>query len=358
MILLQKNVVRATIIFFWLSIFYFFLYSPRFISYFETQKTLNVLAWPTTFDTEYVKEFEKSSNVKVNVTYFENNEELILKIKASHKHGYDLIMPSDLGTEVLIADNLLEEIDHDKLVFWKDIYQELLDHQFDPKNKYTVPYQWSVYGLGIDTKFFDGKIPEASWKLIFEQNSNQPYRIGFLDDQKEVLPIAALYLFGPQINDEYLNIVQAQRLFNLLMQQKDWVAMYTDVRADYLLLSRTCPVVVTTTTDITRVIREDKHISFVVPKEGSFVLIDSFAIPVGTEKKEVVYDFLNYIYRPDILKKYADKFGFFPSCKNVETVSSLFPFSKPTKDLFKRLYFFKPVLPPHLAGYLWIALKA
>ncbi len=349
----SRVMMHIAILLFWVGMIYTFLYIPLFIDYVRSKKTLNILAWPTALDVQYVQDFEREMGVKINVTYFENNEELILKMRSGKKHGYDIIMPSDLSTPELIRHNLLRKLDHTKLTFWNDLYPALLNHSYDPHNTYTLPYMWSVYGLGIDTSYFKDDVQDRGWKLIFEPQ--EEYCVGMPDDEKEAIAIAAFYLFK---REDYSSPKKIEQLIDLLKRQKRWVGMYTDIRTDYLLLSRTCPIVVTSSSDIARVMKQDDGIVFVVPQEGSFILIDSFALPIDSDQEELAYMFLNYLYQPSILKKYAHKFGFFPARQRIIDADERISFSNITQDAFDRLYFFKPLLSPDQMSYVWISLKA
>jgi spermidine/putrescine-binding protein len=101
-----------------------------------------------------------------------------------------------------------------------------------------------------------------------------------------------------------------------------------------------------------------KNIKFLLPREGSFALIDSFAVPATSNKDEYVYAFLNYLYREDVLQKYIDKFGFFPPRKAVNPPEVNFPYTEPTAELFAKLNFFSTQIPADELNKIWIALKA
>ncbi len=148
-----------------------------------------------------------------------------------------------------------------------------------------------------------------------------------------------------------------EQIIQLLLKQKKWVAAYTDLRIAYLLLSQTVPVALGYVSDINRVTRRTDTIKFLIPEEGSFVLLDLFAIPATSQKDDWVYQFLNYLYQPHVLKQYIDMFGFYPPRKNVHPEDPLFAI-EPTQDLFKRLSFFKNVIPEPFLNKLWITLKS
>ena len=121
---------------------YLFLYFPRIIEQLRQQRSINVLVWPSIFGADYLGVFERETGIKVYITYFENYEELFVKLRAGQGKGYDLIMTSDHATDWLLKENLLKKIDKTKMPFWSQLYPALLGHYYDPNNEYTVPYSW------------------------------------------------------------------------------------------------------------------------------------------------------------------------------------------------------------------------
>lgn len=335
------------------GIIYTFLYMPHIIERFRTKKSISILAWPLVLSADYLSEFEQKTGIKVYITYFENYEELFVKLQSGDAAGYDLIMPSDYAADLFIKQGLLKKIDKSKLNFWSDMYQTLLGHYYDPDNTYSIPFSWEVYGLGIDTTYYDGELPRASWGLIFDP-AIAPPKVGMLDDAREIALIAAQYLFG---SIEDLDEQKIEQIIQLLVRQKKWVASYTDLRTDYLLLSQTVPVALGYVSDINRVMRRKDTVKFLIPEEGSFALLDLFAIPAASQKDDLIYQFLNYLYQPHVIKQYIDTFGFYPPRKNVQPEDPLFAV-EPKPDLFKKLHFFKNVIPEHFLNKLWIALKS
>lgn len=351
----MKNAItiRLLLVVFWVTLFYGLLRLPAIVQHWSEENTLNILAWPASFNAEFLGEFEKEMGVKIRVSYFENNEELFIKMKSGKKTGYDLIMPSDYVVRLLKKEGLLKKIDKTKLNFFNDIYPTLKNLSFDPHNEYTIPYVWMVFGLGINKQAFPQGMPEASWDLIFKPQS---FSIGMLDDAREVVSIASLYLFGKQ--QEKLDESNWLAIKELLKKQKSFVTMYTDMRADYLLTSKTAAVVVTNSADIGRVMRLDNNIEFLVPREGSFLVIDSFAMPRESTKEKTVYKFLNFLYHPDTMNKYAKKFGFVPVLQDVTQQCTMLPFCSPSENIVGNLHFFKSDLPEKILSSLWIELKA
>lgn len=337
----------------WIGAIFLFLYTPLFIDMVRKREVINILAWPQVLDAQYLKDFEKKTGIKVNVSYFEYNEELLAKIKLVDQHDYDLIMPSDYAVKPLIEEGLLKKIDRTKLNFWHQLYPTLLGHYFDPYNDYTIPFYWTTIGLGIDRDYFND-LPTTSWSLIFDEQY-APKHIAVFDSSRELPLAAAQYLFGSidGINEEKFLAIK-----ELLIKQKSWVELYTDFRSEYILASKTCPVAMVFGSDLVKVMRKFDNIEFFIPQEGGFILIDSFAIPVVSKKDEVIYQFLNYLYDQKVLEKYVKKFDFFPPTKTVVMDGKFKKMSVPTKEMFNRLHFFKSVIPEAKLTDLWVTVKS
>ena len=195
----------------------------------------------------------------------------------------------------------------------------------------------------------------SSWGLIFDE-AIMPKRIGMVEDIRELILIAALYLFG---RFDQLNDYEIEQIKKLLLQQKKHVEIYTDSRPEYVLASGAVPVAVSWFGDFLKVMRQFDYIQFLIPKEGAFVVIDSFAMTSATKKDELVYQFLNYLFQPDVVKQYVDKFDFFPAVKiAVEADERFEQFMQPTAELFKSVNFFQNVVSKETINDVLITLKS
>ncbi len=334
-------------------IMYGFLQIPIILQRLRPQKSINILMWPNVMDAQYLADFEKETGIKVYLSYFESYEELLVKIK-SGAGDYDLVMAADYVVNLLLEEGAVKALDKTKLTFWNQLYPALLGLYYDRDNQYTVPFAWEIYGLGIDTRYYKDRLPEASWRLLFDETVS-PSHVGMLDDAREIISVAGLYLFEKKkkafTSDDLKQIKQ------LLLAQKKRVAMYTDLRTDYLLVSKSAPVVLGISSDIYHAMRKHDHLKFLLPKEGSFVVIDTLLLPSTTKKDDLVYQFLNYLYQPHILKLYADRYNFFPALKGVASDKDRYLLT-PTRSLFSRLRFFSYAIPEEALRELWIALKS
>jgi spermidine/putrescine transport system substrate-binding protein len=354
---MRKWLIRTGVILFWTLLIFGALYWPKWeLVHFEP-RSINIFAWGDVLEPSVIAAFEKESGVKVYLNYYSSNEELIVKLKATHGEGYDLIVPSDYAVSLLAKDGLLKEIDKSKLTFLNEINPLLLNHQYDPENRFSIPFEWEIFGLGIDTSFFEEHPLNPSWKAVFDKDEIY-YKITMINDPVQTLQIAASYLFK---NVEKLEKPELEAVKKLLLTQKNWVEAYADFRGDYFLATKNCPLVVATSSYILRSMKKFNFINFVVPDEGTFVSIENLSIPVASQKADLVYQFMNYLMREEAVKKHFNTYGFFPAVLHSQFLASL---DAKTRHLiesspghFKNYQFTKVLAPYHEIQNLWVELK-
>ena len=346
---------RFGLVIVWIGIIWLFLHSATFVQFFYHPRSISVLAWPVVLDESHLEKFTAKTGIRVYVNYFESNDELITKLTASDGQGYDLVMPSSYAVERLSRQGLLKPIDKDKIKFWDKVIPSLLDHSFDRKNTYSIPYEWGVYGIAVNTNFFGGRVPEASWNLIFGSERDKNLPIAMVDDAREAVSLAALYLFG---HPDTINQQMYAQIMQLLKQQKSSVVMYGDMRVDQALALDVVALAVMSSTDVTRAVKHNPKVQFLLPREGSFLEIDSFVIPRACQKEEEVYQFLNYLYRSEVLGAYASELAFFPATTDTSFSYDGFSFDPMTYTLFDNLHFFRSNIAADVLTKMWVTLKA
>lgn len=347
---------RIAIILGWVVSIAIVLYFPSWDLFPSEEKSINIFAWGDTLDSGVLSSFEKKTGIKVNLSFYSSNEELLVKMKATGGFGYDLILPSDYTVRLLAEEDLLEPIDQSKLHFLSDLNPALMGHSFDPTNRYSIPFEWEVYGIGVNRAELPDFIP--SWGALFDKNAVD-YKVAMNNDPIEVVLFASLYLSGQtDVIDEKL----FQRIRTLLLEQRSWVEAYTDFRADYFIATGNCPIALSISAFIKRIRRQYPHIDFVVPKEGSFITIENFCIPKESRKKEFVYKLLNHLYTKESAISHYENFWFFPALLSPIPDLDLNPYEqqllKMNREDFNKFHFFKNVLPQQKVRDLWVEVKS
>ena len=179
-----------------------------------------------------------------------------------------------------------------------------------------------------------------------------------LNDPIDVVAMASHYLFGQQ---EQLNPKQLTKLKNLLIDQKRWTEAYVDFRGDYFLLTGNCPVVVATSSYIARSMTTYDYIDFVIPEDGMFICIENLCLPKATEKQELVYEFVNFLFSKKSVETHFENFGIFPSTLQSytdidmhPTLRNLLTFSVENPD---KILFLKELVSQKDLHDMWISVK-
>ncbi len=349
---ISRIIIRFCMIVSVLGGIYGFLHLPRFADMFKEQRSINILAWPGIIDGRYIHQFEKETGIKVYLTYFEYYEELLVKLKSGIA-DYDLIMGADYIIEQFIKERAVKKIDKSKFHHWDTIHPKFLNLFYDPDNAHSIPYSWTVLGIGIDKRAFVDCEPIASWKLIFDP-CFAPQRVSMIDDARELTAITLFYLFGDKAVPTQ---EQLKKVEELLKEQKKWVVAYTDLRTESLLISQAASAAIGISSDIYRAMRSNDNLDFLIPQEGTFLMLDSFLVPASTQKDEYVYSFLNYLYQSDIISKYADRLFFYPVVHTSD--SSLQNYLiRPNDPLFSNLRFIRYKVPEKILRKIWFSIKS
>lgn len=308
---MRKLFIRFSIVLFWTVLLFVILYSPYFFKLGQ-DKSINVFMWSGMLDLHYISKFEERTGIRVRFSHYESNEELVVKMRATEGEGYDLIAPGDYAVNILRKENLLKKLDKSKLNFFSNLNPILMNHYYDPNNDYSIPAEWSVFGIGIDKDYFQEFLKthsfnDISWGLVLDPKlmSETPeyYQIIMSNDPLVSIPITALYLFG-SLND--LTVEKLQQVKQLLIKQKKFVEAYVDFRPDYYLATKNCHIALSSSSYVWRSIYAYPHVDFIVPKEGTLVNIENYAMPITTKKEDMVYQFLNFLMEAKTAKHHFE----------------------------------------------------
>lgn len=351
-----RAVSSVAIILVWVALIVGMLYVPDFIArWSEGKRVIRLLTFGGIIDPAYVRKFEEQTGIKVSWSYYSSNEELQAKLKKTGGKGYDLIVPSDYTVRILREQNFLKPLDHSRMPFLKSINPLLLNQPYDPGNRYSVPFEWELYGIGYDKQAL-GPITDASWKLLFTDPVH--YRIIMLDDPIEAMQCAVQYLYGNQV--ELVTKEQKKEVRALLRTQKEWVEAYTSTRAGYYLATGSSPLAMTATSFIFTAQKYAPQLDFAIPAEGGFITIENLAIPAASEHDDLVYQLLAFLYTRESALHHFEEYANFPANADAtftELGATALPFVNMPAEQFKKLRFFKAVIPENQVRDFWVTVK-
>ena len=181
---------------------------------------LVVYNWGEYIDPEVLTMFEEETGIDIIYEEFETNEILYPKI-SSGAIAYDVICPSDYMIQRMIKNDLLAEINFDNIPNLKNIGKQYLEQsrQFDPENKYSVPYCWGTVGILYNKTMVDE--PVDSWSILWDPKYKD--NILMQDSVRDAFGVTLKYL-GYSLNSTDLDELNAAK--DLLIEQKPLVQAY------------------------------------------------------------------------------------------------------------------------------------
>jgi len=237
---------------------------------------------------------EEYPDIRVNYVTFDSNETMYTKM-AGGGITVDVIIPSDYMVGRLIEENMLLELDFDNIPNFQYIDERFRNPDFDPENKFSVPYTWGTVGIIYNTKYVD-EADVVGWELLW--NEKYADKILMFDNSRDAFCIAQCKL-GYDINttdpQELLHCAQElekqrpvvqqyimDQVFHLMENEEAWIAPY--YAGDYLTMAE-----------------GNEDLAFYLPEKECFnTFIDSMCIPTCSQNKEAAEIFINYLCRPDI----------------------------------------------------------
>ncbi len=249
--------------------------------------------WSEYIDPELMTQFEQACGVKVVETNYDSNETLLATLQSGGT-GYDIIVPSDYMVQTLISEGLIEPLDFSLIPNYANMGSEHVGQYFDPEQKYIVPYMWGTSGFVVDTNVIPD--PEPSWKLIFDPAPEYCGKISMLDDQRETIGAALMYL-GYPINDTDPAHLEAAK--QALIDQSKCVKAYDSQTNDDLIITSETVMSHMWTGDA--VLAGDPEsggregLVYVIPQEGCTIWQDNMAIPKGAPNAYTAHIFINYL---------------------------------------------------------------
>ena len=100
---------------------------------------MNLAIWSNYLTPEMISTFEKNSGLKLQISNYSSNEELLAKLKAGAA-GIDVAVPSDYMVATMAELGLVEPLNLAEVPNFKDVAVNLVGLYFDPTNQYSVPF--------------------------------------------------------------------------------------------------------------------------------------------------------------------------------------------------------------------------
>lgn len=249
--------------------------------------TLNLYAWSEYVPQQMLDDFSTKYGIKVNYDTYSSNEEMLAKLQAGAS-GYDVIIPSDYTVAIMIKQDMLEQIDVTKLSNFGNLDPRFTNRDYDPGNKYTIPYQWGTSGLVYDKTTVPSE--PKSWSDLWDPAYKG--RLVLLDDEREVMGMALRVLgFDPNTTKED-ELNQAEQK---LIELKPNILKFDSDAPETAIISGEAFAGMVYNGNASLALAEDPNVVYICPTEGCSIWFDNLAIPKGAPHKDAALLFLDWV---------------------------------------------------------------
>lgn len=275
---------------------------------------LNIFIWTEYVPDSVIEKFEKETGIKVNVSTYSSNEDMLAKVKSESEGTYDIVQPSDYMVEQMASQGMLEELKTDELKNLSNIGESYLNPSYDPGNKYSVPYQGGVAGIAVNTSKVKKDI--TSYDDLFD--SSLKNSIVALDDYRAVIGMTARSM-GYSMNETDPAVLS--KIQDKLLTLKNNVKLYDSDSPKSALISGDCTVGYVWSAEIALAMEENPDIKVVYPTEGAYLFMDNWAIPKGAKNYDSAVKFIDFMLDAENAQMVLEEFPYLsPNTKAVEAM--------------------------------------
>ena len=268
--------------------------SPDPVASTRSDVTINVYNWGeyisngTEGSLDVNAEFTARTGIQVNYTTYDTNESMYAKL-ASGGGDYDVIIPSDYMVSRMIQEDMLAELDFANIPNFQYIDKDFKNPDYDPENKYSVPYTWGLVGLFYNTDYVTAEEAQ-SWSLLWDEK--YAGKILMFDNSRDSFGIA-MRLLGYSFNTE--DEQQWREAADLLVQQVPLVQSYAMDQIFQKMESGEAWIAPYYSGDAAILVEENDNIAFSVPEEGTNYFVDAICIPKTSTPKSVPEAYINFL---------------------------------------------------------------
>jgi spermidine/putrescine transport system substrate-binding protein len=328
------------------------------------EDVLRLFNWNNYISEASVRAFEARCKCRLAQDYFTDNEEMLAKIAAGAT-GYDLIVPTGNAVETLIAAQQLRPLDRARIANLGNVKPEFLDPWFDPGNRYSVPYAYSLTILGFnEQKLRELDIPTDTWAILFEPQylTKLKGKVTVLDSQRELFAAALIYL-GHSVNEtDEARLRQARDL--ILRAKPYWAAFnsgsyFKELAVGNIWLAHGYSSDFhTAQQDVLKAGRRFT-LGFATPREGAVFALDNLVLHKGGPRPDLAHQFIDFWLQGEAAAEITNAIGagnanrvamqyvrpelaanpaIFPSADRFQKLQSVKDYDRKTRRLLNRLW--------------------
>ena len=275
------------------------------------ERVVNIYNWSDYIDPKVLEAFTRETGIKVVYDTYDNNEILETKLLAG-KSGYDVVVPSGPFLQRLIKAGAFLPLDKAKLKNLGNVWPEIAGRlaTYDPGNAYAVDYMWGTTGLGLNLGLVRERLGANaalnSWNLVLNPASANKLKdcgIMMLDSPEDLIP-SMLPTFGLKSDSKRWDDIT--QVTDALFKVRGTVRKFHSSEYIQSLANGDLCVAVGYSGDVLQAkkradeAKNGVEIAYLIPKEGTLMWFDAFAIPKDAAHPAEALSFIDYMLRPEV----------------------------------------------------------
>jgi putrescine transport system substrate-binding protein len=274
------------------------------------ERVLNVYNWTDYIDTKLLDDFTRETGIKIVYDTYDSNEMLEAKLLAG-KTGYDIVVPSGTFLQRQIQAGIFQPLDFSKIPNAKGLWPEVAARLavYDPGNKYAVTYMWYTTGLSYNVDKIRqrlGDMPLDSWDIVFKPEIIKKIAdcgVYVLDSPEDLISISLNY---QGLNPDSKKSEDIRKAAGLIAQVRPYIKKFHSSEYINALANGDICLAIGWAGDTFQArnraddAKNGIKITYVIPKEGTLMTFDSFAIPKDAPHVNEAYAFIDFMLRPEV----------------------------------------------------------
>lgn len=264
---------------------------------------VNVICWTEYLPQSVLDSFEEEYGIRVNMTTYTSPDDMLAKVQSSQEGTYDLIIAPENYCPIFSGQDMLEELDRDKIPNFQNIDEQYLGRENDPDNTYSVPYMFASAVIAVNTDVISDEIDSYADLL------NEVYRdqIVIIEDSRAVYAMAAM-ADGKDVNDTSDETLAAVEDYLTALLPN--IHAFDGDSPKTLMINGECPIGLIYGAEALLAQQEVPSIQCFYPKEGVYLGSDSIMITKDGKNKDNAYELMNYILDAEVSKSISEEFPY------------------------------------------------
>lgn len=262
---------------------------------------LTIQGWEGYMPQSVLDAFTAEYNVATRYVAYGVPQEAIEAMRQGE--SFDVIVLANAEVQIAAGEKLLAELDHRNLANFSHISNKFRDLAFDPKNKYSIPFEWGTTGLLYRTDLVNP--PPTKWADLWDPSFAG--KIGLWPYEQDAVGIA-LKSLGYSYNS--MDLAEIAEAGERLMELQERVVLLDPLQLTGVtqLQNGEAQIVFGWAFDMQMAEAEGlENITYFLPEEGTMIWMDNLVIPANSPNKYTAELFLNFIMRPEIAAQIANE---------------------------------------------------